>query len=167
MSRSPIPCRAGVAAAAAVVLLAACGGDGGDSAGDATPIPSAAETAAAGTASASGDEDFCSQAAGLDERVDEALSGIGDGDPSVTDAFRQIAGELRAVEAPAPIAADWEALAGGLDRMADAFTDLDITDPDSLTALEDVEGQLSTASENVDTYLREECGIGSSATPTG
>ncbi len=165
MSGIPRPCRAAVAAAAAVVLLTACGGDGGDPASDATPTPSAAETGAtgtgdAGTGSASGGEEFCAQAAGLDERVDEALSGIGDGDPSVTDAFRRVAEELRAVEAPAPIAADWEALAGGLDRMADAFTDLDVTDPGSLTALEDVEGQLSTASENVDAYLRDECGIG-------
>ncbi|MBM7808944.1 hypothetical protein JOD57_004781 [Geodermatophilus bullaregiensis] len=159
MTRSPIPCRAGVAAAAAVVLLAACGGDDGDS-GDATGTASAAATTTAGSATASGEEDFCAQAAGLDERVDEALSGVGDDDPSVTDAFRQTAEELRAVEAPEPIAADWEALAGGLDRMADAFADLDVTDPDSLAALEDVEGQLSTAGDNVDAYLRDECGIG-------
>ncbi|MEX5719131.1 hypothetical protein [Geodermatophilus maliterrae] len=157
MSRTPIRCRAGVAAAAAVVLLAACGGDGGDGGdpADASGTPGAAETT-----TAAGEEDFCAQAAGLDERVDEALAGVGDDDPSVTDAFRQVAGELRAVEAPEPIAADWEALAGGLDRMADAFTDLDVTDPESLTALEDAEGRLSTAGDNVDAYLRDECGIG-------
>jgi hypothetical protein len=159
VSRVPIPCRAGVAAAAAVVLLAACGGDGGDP-GEAAGAASPAATTTAGSATASGEEDFCAQAAGLDERVDEALAGIGDDDPSVTDAFRQVAEEVRVVEAPAPIAADWEALAGGLDRMADAFTDLDVTDPESLTALEDAEGRLSTAGDNVDAYLRDECGIG-------
>ena len=180
VSRTPSPRRGVVAAAAAVLLLAACGGDGGDSTGDAAQTaggsgsPGAAESpggsgspGAAETGTAPGGQDFCAQAAGLDDRVEEALAGLGDDDPSVRDAFSQVAAELRAVEAPAPIASDWDALAGGLDRMADALGDLDVTDPGSLTALEDVEGELSTASANVETYLRDECGIGGSATPTG
>ena len=155
LRRALSACRAVTAGAAVAVLLAACGGDDtpADSAGSAT---SAAGTA---TSAASGDGDFCDQAAGIDERVDAAMSDLEGDDPSVADAFRQLATELRGLEAPAAISADWEALSGGLDRMAQAFTDLDLTDPDSLDALDQAEGDLSTASDNVETYLRDECGI--------
>jgi hypothetical protein len=140
-------------------VLAACGGGGSSSTG------SAATSSAAETTAASGQDDFCTQAAGFDERVDSALSDLGENDPSVPDAFRQIATELRGIEAPAEIADDWTALAGGLDRIADALADFDITDPDSLAALDDIEGDLSTASSNVENYLRDECGIGTSDSP--
>ncbi len=63
------------------------------------------------------------------------------------------------MDPPDEIAADWDAMAGGLDRLAAAFADFDLTDPDSLEALEEAEGELTTASENVETYLRDECGI--------
>jgi hypothetical protein len=155
MRRSLSFCRAGVTGAAAVVLFAACGG------GSATDSSATAATAA-GTTPESGQGDFCTQAAGLDERVDSALSDAGEDDPSVPDAFRQIATELRGIEAPDEIAADWEQLAGGLDRMADAFADFDVTDPDSLATLDEVEGDLSTASSSVENYLRDECGIDTS-----
>jgi hypothetical protein len=142
-----------LAAAAAVVLLAACGG-GGDSGADSSATESAAETTAG-----SGEADFCTQAAGIDERVDEALADLGGEDPSLTDVFRQIAQEMRDIEAPAEISTDWEALSGGLDRMSDAFADFDITDPESLAAMEQAEGDLTEASTNVENYLRDECGI--------
>lgn len=146
--------RAFLAAAAAVGLLAACGGDD-DPAADSAPTTSAAAEPGGG----SGDSAFCDAAAGIDQRVDSALSDLDDDDPSVEDAFRQIAVELREIEAPEAIADDWEALAGGLDRMADAFADLDITDSGSLAALDDAETELSEASSNVEDYLRDECGI--------
>ena len=160
--------RAGVAGAAAVVLLAACGGDGGESATDSPATASPAESSAAETTAASGAEDFCTQAAGIDERVDSALSDLGGDEPSVPDAFRRAAEEVRAIDAPGEIATDWEALAGGLDRIGDALSNIDITDPESLATLEDVEGDLSTASTNVENYLRDECGIDTpeSAAPT-
>jgi hypothetical protein len=150
--------RAHVAGAAAVVLLAACGG-GGESAADQSATNSAAESDAAETAAASGAADFCTQAAGIDQRVDSALSDLEGDDPSVPDAFRQIAEELRAIDAPDSISSDWDALASGLDRVAGAFADIDITDAESLTALEAAERDLSTASTNVENYLRDECGI--------
>ena len=151
--RTLISCRTSLAGAAAVVLLAACGG-GGDSGGDSTATESAAETTPG-----SGEADFCTQAAGIDERVDEALADLEGNDPSVSDAFRQIAEELRSIEAPAAIAPDWEALAGGLDRMSESFADFDVTDPESLAAMERAEGDLTQASTNVGNYLRDECGI--------
>ena len=147
-------CRAAVAGAA-LVLLAACGGSGTDS----SPTASAAGPATPGTTTAAADAEFCDRAAGLDDRVEAALSDRGGDDASVPDAFRRLAEELRGIEAPEAISADWQTMAGGLDRMADAFTDIDLTDPDSLSALDEAEGDLSSASSSVEDYLRDECGI--------
>ena len=154
MSRTP-SARAAVLAGAVLLSLTACGGD--DDAGSAASPSTAAE--ATQSAPASGGSDFCTQAAGIDQRVEAAMSDLEGADPSVSDAFTRIAEELRAMDPPAQISADWDAMAAGLDRMAEAFADFDITDPDSLTALEQAEGDLSTASGNVETYLRDECGI--------
>jgi hypothetical protein len=155
VSRTP-SARLAVLAGAVLLSLAACGG-GDDDAGSAAGTSSSAE--ATQSAPASGSSDFCTQAAGIDQRVEAAMSDLEGDDPSVADAFTQIAEELRAMDPPEQIAADWDAMAAGLDRMAEAFADFDITDPDSLTALEQAEGDLSTASGNVETYLRDECGI--------
>jgi hypothetical protein len=142
-------------AGAAVLVLGACGGGDGDSAADASP----AASQAAETSAAAGQDEFCSQAAGIEKRVDSALSDLADDDPSVADAFEQVAAELRDIQPPDAIASDWEALAGGLDELAAAFADFDITDSDSLAALEAAEGDLTSASDNVEAYLRDECGI--------
>jgi hypothetical protein len=142
--------RAGVAAAGVVLLLAGCGSGNSPS--------GAAGTPAAETTAPPGDADFCDQAAAIDDRVEEAVSDLGD-DASIPDVLRELTVELRAIEAPAPIAADWETMAGGLERMADAIADGDITDPTTLDALDAAEGDLSEAGDRVDTYLRDECGI--------
>lgn len=157
MSRNLSPAaklfRAGAAGASAFVLLTACGG--GDGGGENEPDATAASDAT--TAPDSGD--FCSQAGDIDERVDAALSDLDGGDTSLSDAFSQIAVELRGISAPAAITSDWEAMAAGLDRMADALEDFDITDLDSLDSLDDAEGDLTTSSENVEAYLSDECGL--------
>jgi hypothetical protein len=142
--------------AAAVVLLAACGGGSSDA--DSAATTAAAGQSEEGTAPTEDAGDFCAQAAGIDERVDSALAEA-EGDPSLTDAFREIAADLRGIEAPAAIAADWQAMVAGLDRMADAFSQVDITDLDSLEALDQAEGNLTEAGDNVDQYLSDECGI--------
>jgi ABC-type glycerol-3-phosphate transport system substrate-binding protein len=146
--------RAAVGGAAAVVLLAACGG--GDSDADAATTPAASQGGE--TAAADGAADFCAQAAGIDERVDAALSDDGN-DPSLAEAFRRIAVDLRGIEPPDAIAADWTALAAGLDRMADAFGQVDVTDLGSLEALEQAEDGMTEAGDRVDEYLGDECGI--------
>jgi hypothetical protein len=149
--------RAGLAGGAVAVLLTACGGgDAGDATAD-PPTPAAAENQDGAPADAAV-ADFCSRAAGIDERVDTALADA-EGDPSLADAFRQIAVDLRTVEAPAPIAADWTAMAAGLDRMADAFGEVDLTDLDSLEALDVAEGDLTAVSDHVDQYLDDECDL--------
>ena len=144
--------RAALLGAAAVVLLAGCGGGGYGS--DSSATTSAADDA---TGRASGSE-FCTRAADIDQRVEDGLDKLDD-DPSVADAFRQLADELRGLEAPDAISSEVVAMADGLDRMAEAFDGIDITDPETLTALDDAEGNLSEASDKVDEFLRDECGI--------
>ena len=155
----PDLCRigAGLVGLSGVVLLAACGGSDAGAGADAPASSSASAPAADGSPAAGGDE-FCTQAAGLDERVDAALSESAD-DASLPDAFRSLAEELRAIAAPDAIADDWTTMHTGLDRMADALSDADLSDPDSLEALDTAEGDLDGASARVETYLREECGI--------
>jgi hypothetical protein len=153
MSRTLIARLATSAGAAVVLLLPACGGEesGADS--------SSSAATDAEQSSTSGGGDFCEQAAGIEQRVESAMSDLDEESPSVPDAFTQVAEELRAIEAPDAIASDWDAMAAGLDRMAEAFADFDITDPDSLAAVDAAESDLSTASANVEDYLRDECGI--------
>ncbi|GAB3198473.1 hypothetical protein GCM10027261_26020 [Geodermatophilus arenarius] len=151
------PVRAGVAAVLGIVLLASCSGDdggsgdGGGSAADSPATSSPAEDTAG--------EDFCTRAADLDQRVEAAVDEAG-GDTSVPDVFRQLAEEMRDITAPEAIADDWDTMRTGLDRMADAVADLDLTDADSVAALEEAGNGLDTASDDVEAYLRDECGIG-------
>jgi predicted extracellular nuclease len=152
--RSLTVCRAGVAGAAAVVLLAACGGGDGSSTG--SSATDNADTSA--DAGAAGSAEFCEQAGDIDQRVDGVLSELGDGS-SAPEAIHAAADELRAIDAPEAITTEWTALVDGLDQIADALADLDLTDGDSVAALEDIEGRLTTASTNVENYLQEECGI--------
>jgi len=141
---------AGIVTAIAVATVPACGGP--------ATQPSGA-TDASTTAPAAGAADFCAQAADIDERVDAALTDQDQGGPSITDAFRQLAGELRGIDAPVPIATAWADMSAGLTRMADAFAALDLTDADSLEALDRAERSLTTASAEVESYLADECGL--------
>jgi hypothetical protein len=147
--------RAALLSAATVTVLAGCGSGGGYGS-DSSATTGAAE---AGTTGAAGDSEFCTRAAGIDQRVEDGLDGLDDRDPSVADAFRQLADELRGLDAPEAISADLAAMGDGLDRMADAVEDIDITDPATLTALDDAEGNLSEAADEVDGFFRDECGI--------
>ena len=163
MSRTPRPIptmiRACAAGAAAVVLLTAGGGDGDSTAADSPRTSSAVDADGSDAAVVPASSDFCHEAAGIDTRVDAALADLDDGDASLSAAFHQIAVELRGIAAPAAINSDWDAMAAGLDRMGDALDDFDITDLDSLDALDAAEGDLTSSSDHVDTYLRDECGI--------
>ena len=150
MHRGLTGCRAGVAGAAAAVLLVACGGGDGSSTDNAGGSAADAGNAASG--------EFCDQAGDIDARVDEALSQLDEGG-SVSEAIHASADELRAIEAPEAIATEWAALVDGLDQIADALADLDITDADSVAALDEIGTRLSTAGDKVDNYLQDECGI--------
>ena len=151
----PFPFRVAVGGAAAVVVLAACGGGSSDADSATASAAEQGEEAAP----PDGVAEFCAQAAELDERVDAALSDLDGDDASVVDGFRSLAQELRGIEAPAAIASDWSAMAAGLDRLADAFSQVDFTDLGSLEALEQAEGGMTEPGKRVDAYLSEECGI--------
>ena len=158
MRRSPSPCRAGLSVAAAVVLLTACGGsdEEGSASGAASSssaAPSAEESAASG---------FCTEAASIQERLEATVTEQSDPTrlPQILD---EAATEIRAVEAPEEIAADWTALADGVERFSDAIAGIDFADPNALSTLEQrltpLQQELDTASTNVSAYLRDECGI--------
>jgi hypothetical protein len=149
-------CRTGLSVAAAVVLLSACGGsDEGSSASS-----SSEATASESSADAAGSQ-FCTEAAGIQEKVGASFD---EQDPaSLGQALQEGAAEIRGIEPPAEIAADWNALADGLDQIAAAFAEVDLTDPAAQQALgqkiAELQGPLDTASTNVETYLRDECGL--------
>ena len=169
MRRTLTACRSGLSVAAAVVLLSACGGSDEDSsaAGSSETSPSASETSAG-----SADSEFCTEAASIQERVGASFT---EADPSsLGEVLQEGVTQIRGIEPPAEIASDWAALADGLEQIAAAFADVDLTDPAAQQQLgqkvAELQGPLDTASTNVENYLRDECGIeiegGESAAPS-
>ena len=157
MRRTLTACRTGIAAAA-VVLLAACGSDGD---GSSSSQASETSTEAAGT-SAPEESEFCMEASTIQQRVDSTLTDQSD-PTALPQTLEAAAEEIRAIEPPDEIAADWEALAGGIEQIADALGSLDFSDPNALATFQEEIGQLQadlgSASTNVQNYLSEECGI--------
>jgi hypothetical protein len=162
-------CRSGLSVAAAAVLLSACGGsdEGGSASG------SSETSARASESGASADSQFCTDAAAIQERVGSTLNDQSD-PTALPQALQEAAAEIRAVEAPPEIAADWNALADGVEQIALAFGEIDFNDPNALTTFQsqvgELQAELGTASTNVETYLRDECGLevesGESAAPS-
>jgi hypothetical protein len=173
MRRNLTVCRAGLSVAAAVVLLTACGGsDNGGSSASAS-ASSGTSSSASQTSAGAADSEFCTQAAGPLSAVQPALSGQGD-PPSLAPALQQAADKIRAIKPPSEIAADWTAVADGIEQIAQAFAGANVTDPASASALQQrttgIIGQLSAPATNVQNYLAEKCGLGipstGSASPT-
>jgi hypothetical protein len=174
MRRTLTVCHHGLSAAAVVVMLTACGGsENGDSAASES-TPSAAESSAApeSSADAAGSE-FCTEAPAIEGRIDSTIQNSQD-PQALPQALQEAANEIRAIEPPDEIASDWNALADGAEQIAAAIAQVDFRDPNALATFQQqvgqLESQLSSASTNVETYLREECGIdtgsGESAAPT-
>jgi hypothetical protein len=150
--------RTGLSVAAAVVLLSACGGsdEDGSAAGSTESSPSASESAAP-----EADSEFCTEAGSIQERVSASFT---EADPSsLGQVLQEGVTEIRAIEPPDEIASDWAALADGLEQIAAAFADVDLTDPAAQQELgqkvAELQGPLDTASTNVENYLRDQCGI--------
>jgi hypothetical protein len=159
MRRTLTACRTGIAVAATIVLLSACSSDGDDSSSSQAGEPSAE---AAESSAPQADSEFCTQASTISERVDSTLNGQEDM-TALPRALQAAAAEIRAIEPPDEIAADWEALAGGVEQIAAVFGSIDINDPNALAQLQEriggVQAELGSASTNVQNYLSEECGI--------
>jgi hypothetical protein len=158
-------------AATALVLLTGCGSSdvedstpsGATSAAEETSAAetSAPETSASGSEDAAGSE-FCTEATGIVQRLTGSATS---GNPAdLPQTFRDAAQEIRALEAPEELAADWTALADGVDQIATTLQDIDPTDPNALATLQErlapLQQQLSQSSSNVEQYLVEECGLG-------
>ncbi|MGY1721538.1 hypothetical protein [Blastococcus sp. SYSU DS0533] len=153
-------------AATALALLAGCGGSDGEdtTASDATTSSAASsapeETSAPGTSAAAGSE-FCTEAAGIRERLTGSATA---GNPAdLPQLFRDAAQEIREIEAPEELATSWSALADGAEQIATTLQDIDLSDPNALTTLQErlapLEQELGQASDDVERYLVEECGL--------
>jgi hypothetical protein len=166
MRRTLTVCRNGLSVAAAAVLLTACGGSGNDNS-------ASTSSSASGTSADAASSEFCTQAADALSQVEPAFTGQG-GDPaSLAPALQQAADKVRAIDPPSDIAADWTALADGIEQFAQAFAEVNVNDPASASALQqratELLGQVSTSATNVQTYLAEKCGLGApteTASPT-
>lgn len=156
------------AVAAAALLLSACGGDEGNSA---SPSSSASSSAAETSESEApqGDSEFCTQSQDLLDNLGAAFSDQSD-PTNVETAFQEAAEGFRSVEPPAEIEDDWTSLGNGLEEYAAAFAELEQSDPESVAAFQErttaLQGELTGAATNVETYLNEECGIDTDAEPS-
>lgn len=159
--------RAALPAAAAVVLLTGCTASGDDE-----PTATPAETSAAETTTPEAStptpseepvaSEFCTEAGSIQEEISSTVSS---GDPSrLPQILRDAAQEIRTLDAPEEIAPDWTALADGVEQLAATVGDIDITDPQALSTLQErlapLQQDLNEASGNVQNYLAEECGVG-------
>ncbi len=160
--------RAAVVAAAAV-LLSACGDDGDSSASPSSSAPSSSAAETSESEAPQGGSEFCTESQELLDNLGAAFSDQSD-PGSVETAFSQAAEGFRSVEPPAEIEQDWTTLGDGLEEYAAAFAELDQSDPESVTAFQQrtssLQGELTGAATNVETYLNEECGIDTDAEPS-
>jgi len=169
MSRAVAVCRSGLSVVAAAVLLSACGGSGNDTSASSS---SSARSSASGTSATATGSEFCRQAAGVESTVTAALGNQSD-PASIPKALQAAAAQIRSIHPPNEIASDWTALADGVEQIATAFENVDLSNPSALASFEQratqLENQLSTASTNVQNYLADKCGLGTpaeSAAPT-
>jgi hypothetical protein len=159
MRRIPTACRSALSVAALAVVLSACGGS--DENSSAAGSSTAASSASRSSAAPSADSEFCTRAGSIQQRVASTFT---ESDPADLGALLQEgAAEVRKIEPPAEIAADWAALADGLEQVAASFAGVDLNDPAAKQALgqkiAELQGPLDTASTNVENYLRDECGL--------
>lgn len=161
--------RTGLSVAAALVLLTACGGSKNDNSASSSSKTSSSATQTAAKAAGS---EFCTKAAAVESSVSAAM--VNQSDPtSIPKALQTAVTQIRAIDPPPEIAADWSKLADGVQQLATAFAGVNFTDQAAVASFEktanDLEAQLSGASTNVEKYLKDKCGLtapGGSSSPT-
>jgi protein-tyrosine-phosphatase len=172
MRRTLTLCRTALAGAAVAVLLTACGGGSSNDSASSGSATTSSSSSSSSSAAAAG-TDFCQKAGHLVDQIQNAdintedLSQIGP-------FFQQAAAGIRSIDPPAEIAQDWNTLADGIEQLGNAAADTDFKDPAQAAAFQQtatqLETQFSTASDNVDNYLKSQCGIDTegtdSASPT-
>jgi hypothetical protein len=92
--------------------------------------------------------DFCDQT----DALNETMEGI---DEPTSEQFGEALDRLRSIDPPEAIADDWNQVIEALEGIEDI--DLENPDPEALAALENEDVQ--AASDRVDEYMAEECGI--------
>ena len=169
MRRTLTVCRQGLPVVAAVVLLTACGGSGNN---DSASSSSKASSSASETKADAAASEFCTKAAAVESNVGSAVTDQSD-PASIPKALQQAVAEIRAIDPPNEISADWKALADGVEQLAAAFSNVNFGDQAAVATFEqkaaDLESKLSGASANVEKYLSEKCGLtvpSGSAAPT-
>ncbi|MBB3677824.1 hypothetical protein [Modestobacter versicolor] len=171
--------KAGLSAAAAVVLLTACGGSdeepsaragssgsgsssSSSSAAAGSTAPSSSDAPAGGSASSEQVAAFCSQAVTLEESVNASVEQAASDPTQLGPALQRLADQYAAVEAPPEVAGDWGTLVDGIQQLAGAASDIDVTDPAAAGQLQaslgGLEEQLTTATAGIGTYAAANCG---------
>jgi hypothetical protein len=158
--------------AVAVVLLTACGGGGDDepAASAGSTSSSAASSSAEPTPSPSATPDpaaaeFCTQVTAAFSELETTL---GTATPAeVAGRLPEVVTTLEAVQAPADIAPDWNALLDGLRQLATTASSLDLSTPEGQQQFNDAEAQLTetlgTAQANLTSYVLANCDLGTAA----
>jgi hypothetical protein len=161
--------RHGVTVVAAVVLLTACGGSGKN---DSASSSSKAGSSASETSPRAAGSEFCKKAAAVESNVSSAVTDQSD-PATIPKALQDAVAQIRAIDPPSEIAADWSKLADGVEQLAAAFANVNFSDQSAVARFEqtasNLESQLSGASANVEKYLSEKCGLttpSQSAAPT-
>jgi hypothetical protein len=151
-------------AVAALVMLAACGGPDDDDASPTAPSTTSASETTAPPASA----EFCTQAGGVQSRL-AATFGEQPDRARLPQLLQEAATQIRAIEPPAELAADWSAFADGVDQIA-AAAQIDFDDPAAVAGFQQqaaaAQQQYGTAFTHVTSYLTEECGLVGAPTKT-
>lgn len=163
--------RAAVVPAAAVLLAACTGSDeGGDTAAPTTSAAEETTEPAEPTEEPEAPEagsEFCTQAAAIPDSLGDSFADSADPE-ALTTGLQTAAETLREIEPPAEIADDWTALGDGLAQAASSLEGIDVTDPEAAAQLQaelgELQAQLTTSGANVETYLRDQCGIDTEGT---
>jgi hypothetical protein len=165
--------RAVLSAAAAVVLLTACSGSDESSdasAGSAAGSSGATSTGSAGSSPAVEDvAAWCDRAVALSSDLEATLTAASTDPDRVAPVLQAAADEYADVEAPAPIAADWDLVVGAVQTLAAAAQDIDFTSPDAeeqlAASISDQGDALNAAAADVQAYAGANC-PNASAAPT-
>ena len=158
----------GVCTTAALLLVGACSGGSEDDSASSTTSAAPSSAAESSSEAPESDSEFCTEARQINERITSSLT-VSDG-ASLSGNLQTISDEIGALEPPDEIADDWNSLADALGQAADALEGVDLTDPEEAAKVQaevaELQEQLGDAGTNVETYLREQCGIDTEGTGT-
>jgi hypothetical protein len=161
MRRVLVPSCAGPVLAAAV-LLAGCGG-GGSATSAASTTTAASSSAPSSSAPPLAQTPFCRQSSAALAELAPAFSSNESDPAKLAPILQKAADQVRAIQPPDAIAADWKTLADSLARFASSYKDVNPQDPASASAFAQrtttLLASLGTAAGHVETYLATNCGL--------